>query len=305
MTDSTRAFRLEVEFDGTDFEGWQRQPPRPGEDAAPRTVQVELERAVQKVTGGVGHALACGRTDRGVHARCMVVRLRADTTMSAHDLGRALDAVLPDDIGLLRSADVGPDFHPVRDALWKWYRYTVLPARRQRPLHRRYAWRQALVPTMAGLEQAAEALLGTHDFASFGNTGSPRDTTVRTLWVARWSAEGELLHFDVVGDGFLYKMVRTLVGTQFQAARQPDPGAEIARVLAARDRSLAGPAVPGHGLTLMHVHMAGDPVPAWAPPGVPVRVESELRQSQAPDAAAAATAAKTADGAGPSTGETS
>lgn len=257
-----RVLRLDLAYDGTAFAGWQRQ-------AAARSVQGEVERALERILGGPHAVLGCGRTDAGVHARRFVASVRTHAALPAARIARALDALLPSDVGVRAVRDAAPGFHALRDALWKWYRYRVVVAPRRRPLEERWAWRRRAAPALEALAAAAAPLAGRHDMASFGNTGSPREHTVRTLHHAGWGRRGRQLWFDVVGDGFLYKMVRTLVGTQWQAAREAAPGAAVAAVLAARDRRAAGPAVPAHGLMLMAVGYAGDPPPRL--PSGPVR----------------------------------
>lgn len=249
-----RVLRLELTFDGSGFVGWQRQK-------AGRTVQAAVEDALARVTGLPHSVVGCGRTDAGVHARRYVASTRSASALPAPRLGRALDALLPSDVGLLRLAEAAPGFHALRDAEWKWYRYRLHLARTKRPLVDGRSWRRPSLPALKALSAAAAALEGRHDFASFGNAGSPRAGTVRTLHRVRWSRRGGRLLFDVVGDGFLYKMVRTLVGTQLAAACDPDPGATVAGILAARDRRRAGAAVPARGLMLMDVGYGGDAPP--------------------------------------------
>lgn len=258
-TASPRTLRLDLQFDGSAFEGWQRQ-------AEGRTVQGEVERALATVLGTPHGVVGCGRTDAGVHARQLVASLRTEHAMGVEELERALDAVLPDDVGVLSLREVPASFHAQRDALWKWYRYRILTSRRKRPLVRRRTWRMARVPPLEHLAAAAAALEGRHDFASFANTGSsPGASTERTLFRLRWSRDGDELRLDAVGDGFLYKMVRTVVGTLLQAAVEPDPAAAVRRILARRDRRAAGPAAPATGLTLMAVAVRGEPAPATVP----------------------------------------
>ena len=273
MTDA-RTLRIEIQFDGTDFEGWQRQK-------SGRTVQGELEAALERVLGEPHTVVGCGRTDAGVHARHLVASCRTSHAMPADDLRRALDAVLPDDVGVLRVADASSTFHAQRDAAWKWYRYTILVARRKEPLRRRTTLRLGAVPPLERLAAAASSLVGEHDFRSFANTGSsPGASTVRHVRSLRWSEteteipDGRLLHLDVVGDGFLYKMVRTLVGTMLQAGATRDPAGATAQVLAACDREAAGPAVPAVGLTLMAVAVRGEAPPSWVPETLLPSVES-------------------------------
>ena len=254
----SRVLRLDLTFDGTEFEGWQRQE-------RGRSVQAEVEAALERVLGVPHAVVGCGRTDAGVHARRLVASTRTASALPAARLARALDAVLPRDVGVLAVHDAPPGFHALRDARWKWYRYAVLVAPGRRPLLEARTWRRAGAPDLAALAAAASALVGRHDFASFANSGSPRRGTVRTLFSAAWSRRGRGLFFDVVGDGFLYRMVRTLVGTQWAAAREADPAAAVRAVLAARDRRRAGAAAPARGLTLIDVGYGGDPLPEVPP----------------------------------------
>lgn len=262
-----RIICLELEFDGTDFEGWQRQ-------ATGRTVQGTVEQALARILGSAHSVVGCGRTDAGVHARGMIASFRTCHGMSTGELARALDAVLPPDVGVLAAEDAPAGFHARRDALWKWYRYRLLVSRGKRPLRRHGAWRVPAVPPVEALEAASIPLLGRHDFRSFGNLGSSPGSTVRRLHVLRWSARADLLRLDVVGDGFLYKMVRTLVGTLLEAARGPDPAGAVRRILDARDRRAAGPVAPPNGLCLMAVGLRGRPAPSRVPALLVPRVDS-------------------------------
>ena len=270
-----RTLRLELSFDGARFAGWQRQ-------AGERSVQGEVEQALDRVLGGTHSVLGAGRTDAGVHARRMVASTRTRSALPVARLTTALDALLPRDVGVLRVSEAAPDFHALKHARWKWYRYQLLEAPTRRPLEEARAWRRARLPPIEGLSAAARALVGRHDFAAFASTGSSQKTSVRTILATRWSAVGRRRRFDVVGDGFLYKMVRTLVGTMLEAAGAPDPEAEMRRVLEGRDRRAAGACVPAHGLTLMDVGYGRRPLPSWgsgpqaagrgAPPADPGRV---------------------------------
>ncbi len=253
-----RTLRIDLEFDGTDFEGWQRQ-------TRGRTVQGEVEAALERVLGTPHAVVGCGRTDAGVHAEQLVASTRTSHAMPAEDLLRALDAVLPPDVGVLRLDDAADEFHARRSAWWKWYRYRILVSPRKRPLRRRRVLHVRRLAPFAALQAAAAALVGRHDFRSFANTGSTPGPTVRNLHACTWSAEADEVRLDVVGDGFLYKMVRTLVGTMLQAAREPDPAATIRRILAAKDRGAAGSVAAAGGLSLMAVAMDGESPPQRLP----------------------------------------
>ena len=278
-----RILRLDLSFDGTDFLGWQRQPEG-------RTVQAEVEAALARILGTPHRVVGAGRTDTGAHAAAMVASCATDATMPAQELARALDAVLPPDVGVLAVRDAEPGFHALRDARWKWYRYSVLNTPRRRPLERRRTWHVRTRLDRAVLEDGAAALAGTHDFRAFANQGSPRKTTVRTLYGLRWvGTSGDRLDLDVVGDGFLYRMVRAIVGTLVDWARSPahlaacGPGhgaAEAVRfLLASGDRAAAGPVAPATGLCLRAVGLVGGARAGGLPPFLPPGVESDRRAS--------------------------
>jgi tRNA pseudouridine38-40 synthase len=166
---------------------------------------------------------------------------------------------------VLAVADAPPGFHARRDARWKWYRYTIVLARRKRPLLRRTAWRLPDAPPLEDLAAATAPLAGRHDFRSFANVGSNPGSTVRTVHHIGWHRDGDLLRLDAVGDGFLYKMVRTLVGTALAAAMGSEPAAAVVRVLEARDRRAAGAPAPACGLCLMGVGVRGEVRPDGVP----------------------------------------
>jgi len=243
-------FRLTLEYDGTEFSGWQVQPP----GQARRTVQGTLEDALFRVTGERVRVVGSGRTDAGVHAEGQVAHAQVETDLRAEVLWRALCGVLPDDLAVLSVHDAPASFHANRDAISKRYRYCVWNGEHASPLRRRRsAWiRPAL--ELDPMRRAARDLTGEHDFASFQATGTPARTTVRTLSrIEVWGeSRGEIrLTFD--GSGFLRHMVRNLVGTLFEVGadrRAPDT---MPALLAARDRGQAGPTAPAAGLTLVAV----------------------------------------------------
>lgn len=252
---AAHTLRIDLCWDGTGFLGWQRQ-------AQGRTVQGELEAALARVLGAPHAVVGAGRTDAGVHARRAVASLTTSHAMEAARLGRALEALLPPDIGILRVREAAPGFHALRDARWKWYRYRLLVAPRRRPLAERTAWRVRELPPLAALQAAAGPLCGTHDFASMASAGSPREHTVRTLSLLRWTRRGRHAWLDVVGDGFLYKMVRTMVGTMLAAARTGDPASAAGATLASLDRASAPAPAPAHGLCLQDVGYGTRPPPS-------------------------------------------
>lgn len=241
-------FRLTLEYDGTDFAGWQSQ--RQGE----RTVQDTLAAALAEIAGERVRVLGAGRTDAGVHAEGQVAAASFATRLDAGTLARALNAKLPADLAVVAASLAAEGFDPRREANRKLYRYSLWNGAAPSPLRRRrfHHVREPLdVAAMAG---AAAALVGRHDFASFRATGSRVGSTVRSL--ARASVEGEArgeIRFELEGDGFLRHMVRNLVGTLLEVGTGRRPAGSMPELLGARDRTRAGPTAPACGLTLVRV----------------------------------------------------
>jgi len=241
-----RTVRLVLEYDGTEFSGWQRQRDR-------RTVQEVLEDALGELTGEPVSAVAAGRTDAGVHAAGQVVGFRTRSRIPAEGFLGGTNALLPRDVAVLRAEDAPPSFHARRDATGKHYRYRIVNRRSPAPLSARYATPVRAPLDEAGMAAAARPLLGTHDFSAFRNAGSVEGTGVRTLTRLDITREGEYLSMDVEGDGFLYRMVRNLAGTLIRAGRGRLDADGVRRILESRDRRTAGPAAPARGLCLVEV----------------------------------------------------
>jgi len=245
-----RTIRLTVAYDGTAYAGWQIQP-----NAA--TVQAELEKAIEKITGKRSRATASGRTDAGVHALGQVVAFRTGSAMAPEVLCRALGAELPDDIAVLDAREVPECFHPIRDAARKRYRYVIHDCPVRDVFSRRYAWHYGRPLDAEAMQRAASALLGKHDFTSFAASGSERTSNVRTIFVlsvARGQGgQAAVIAVEIEADGFLYNMARAIVGTLVEVGRGAQEEAWPAQVLSARDRAVAGPTAPPQGLFLVKV----------------------------------------------------
>lgn len=247
-----RAYRLTIAYDGTDYFGWQRQPHHP-------TVQSHVEAAVRSTLGDDAiQVYASSRTDTGVHAIGQSAMLR--TTLwpaEADKLPFALNTRLPLNIVVRDAVEVPLDFHPLRHSTGKRYRYQVYCARKGDPLHARTHWWIRQRVDLGKMRAAAERFVGEHDFFSFQSAGSPRENTVRHVRSLTIEAndhmDGKLYFVDIEANGFLYNMVRNIVGTIVQVGvgrEQPD---WITQVLDAHDRSVAGAAAPPQGLCLMEV----------------------------------------------------
>lgn len=256
-----RNFKLLLSYDGTDFFGWQTQRGR-------RTVQETLETAILQLTGQRVHANASGRTDSGVHAVGQVVNFKAETKLSPAVLVKALNAYLPEDVVVRDAAEVALDFDACRHAVGKWYRYVLHDGRVRDLFLRRYAWHLPFARLdHAAMQEASRCLLGTHDFHSFETEWPNRQSSVRTITHLAVHRNGDLVWVDVAADGFLYNMVRSIVGTLVNVGRGYWAVDQVADILRAEDRRQAGPTAPPHGLFLLRVdYAAAQSESATSPP---------------------------------------
>jgi tRNA pseudouridine38-40 synthase len=245
-----RFLRLTVAYDGAAYHGWQTQADLP-------TVQEAIERAIESVTGETVRVVGSGRTDAGVHALGQAVSFATGSRLSADVLRRALDATTPEDIAVLEAREAPEGFNAIDHALAKRYRYVVQDGRRRDIFARGHAWFVPRRLDERAMQRAAAALVGRHDFKSFEAAGSQRVSSVRTVRDLRIERhEGELadrLHIEVEADGFLYNMVRIIVGTLVQVGAGKQAESWPGEVLAAGDRTLAGPTAPPQGLFLLWV----------------------------------------------------
>jgi tRNA pseudouridine38-40 synthase len=237
--------RAIVAYDGTDYQGFQRQANGP-------TVQEALESAAAQVAQENVSVLAAGRTDAGVHAEGQVIAFDTTWRHSVEELQRALNAALPADVAVREVEQATADFHPRFDARSRSYRYTIYNRPVRSPLTRRtslHVRRQLDVDAMA---EASRMLVGEHDFATFGQPPQG-ENTVRTVHRAEWSFEPGWLYFDIEANGFLYRMVRSLVGTMLVVGSGRMTVESFAQAFSERDRAQAGPTAQPHGLCLMQV----------------------------------------------------
>ncbi len=248
--ETTRYFKLTVAYDGTAYAGWQVQPGQ-------ATIQGCLESAVRRITGETTRVVASGRTDAGVHALGQVVSFRSATRLSSEVLLRALNANTPEDIHVWDVAQAPTGFHAIRDAVGKRYRYVIQDGPHPDIFLRRYAWHIAQPLNVEHMAESLKPLVGRYDFSSFEASGAPRKSSVRTvseLCVRRVPNERvERIVLEVAADGFLYNMVRNIVGSAVIVGRGDRSPAWMAEVLMCRDRRQAGPTAPPHGLTLVCV----------------------------------------------------
>ena len=245
-----RWLKLIVAYDGGAYSGWQIQPDKP-------TVQGTIEATWQRLTQEKIHITAAGRTDAGVHALGQAVGLLTETRLTNEDLHRGLNALLPNDIAICTVENAPEKFHATYDAVGKRYRYQIHNGRAPSVFDRHHAWHYPQQLDAAAMHRAGQGLVGRHDFSSFETAGSERPHSIRTVHeviVVRGSAElTDHVTIDVAGDGFLYNMVRTIVGTLVEVGIGKRDTNWPAEVLAAQDRRRAGQTAPPHGLFLVRV----------------------------------------------------
>jgi tRNA pseudouridine38-40 synthase len=248
-----RFIRLIVAYDGSAYRGWQAQADQP-------TVQEAIERAIESVTGEKLRVVGAGRTDAGVHALGQGVSFATNSQLPADVLRRALDAVTPHDIAVLEARDAPEGFNAIDAALGKRYRYVIQDGRARDVFARNYTWQIPGRLDVEAMSRAARPLIGEHDFASFEAAGSKRASSVRhvrELLVERRTGpmpeSPDRVVIEIEANGFLYNMVRIIVGTLAQVGRGVEAEAWPADVLAARDRTRAGQTAPPQGLFLVRV----------------------------------------------------
>jgi tRNA pseudouridine38-40 synthase len=240
-----RTLKLTLQYDGTEFVGWQRQ-----DQGA--SIQGTIEDALARIDGRAVAVHGAGRTDAGVHAEGQVASARVESVLDDETMARALNANLPETIRVTRVDTVANDFHARFSAVAKTYEYRIWNGPAQPPFLRLYTWHVPQPLAIDILQRGAGALVGTHDFASFQGSGTVVHTTVRTMMAAVWRP-AEPLVFEITGEGFLRHMVRSLVGTLVEAGLRRRPVEDIGRLLTLPDRSGAGRTAPPHGLFLTRV----------------------------------------------------
>ena len=247
-----RHIRLVVEYDGTGLSGWQRQANSP-------TVQQHVEEALAQLLTHEVTITGASRTDAGVHARGQVASFKTDRTIALYGIRRGLNSVLPDQIAIRDASEVGDDFHPRFSATGKHYRYSILTRADRSPRWRDRAWHVPESLDAFAMQAAAKHLIGEHDFSSFRAAGCSAKTTTRRIeTIAITRSDPELMDVDVRGNAFLRGMVRILVGTLVDVGLGKRTGAQVAEILAAKDRTVAGPTAPAHGLELVEVRYSGE-----------------------------------------------
>jgi len=241
-----RRIRLDIAYVGTSYEGWQRQPGR-------RTVQREIEGALEKVLRAPVSLCGSGRTDAGVHARGQVAHFDTASTLATRRIRDGANHFLPHDVRILEARDVPATFDARRSVLSKEYRYRILLSDVAPPHLSPFVLLCRAPLDMDAMKEASRALVGRHDFLRFRATGGSARTTVRRVQRAEWILRGREAVFRIEADGFLYKMVRRIVGSLLEVGRGARTVADFRELVGAGASSRAAPAVNSRGLHLWRV----------------------------------------------------
>jgi tRNA pseudouridine38-40 synthase len=242
-----RTIKLTIEYEGTQYAGWQVQPNG-------LSVQEVMEEALAKLLKEKVRIASSGRTDAGVHALGMVAAFRTEKSIPVRAFSDGLNSLLPPDIAVREAEEAPADFNPRRDAKGKHYRYTILTAARRSPLSRLFAWRVGCDLDVEAMAQAARHFVGERDFAAFRAANCAAKTSVRRIDNLEIRREGDFLIVDVRGSGFLKNMVRIIVGTLVSVGRGGMSPDVIPLLLESRDRTRAGSTAPPQGLCLIEVY---------------------------------------------------
>jgi tRNA pseudouridine38-40 synthase len=244
-----RNIKLIIEYDGTNYCGWQVQENGP-------SIQEEIEKVLYAITSEKIRISGSGRTDAGVHARGQVASFLTASQIPADRLSHAINSMLPRDIVIKDSCEVPQDFHARYSAKGKKYSYLILNSKFPSALLRNYAYHINYCERLdiSILKQAAELFVGTHDFKGFMSSGSSVEDTIRTIYQIDIEQDGDFIRITYKGSGFLYNMVRIITGTLIDAAIGKIQAESIPEIIESRDRSRAGITVPARGLCLEEVY---------------------------------------------------
>ena len=242
-----KRIKLTIAYDGTNYCGWQIQPNG-------ITVEEVLNKALQKLTGEPIQVIGASRTDSGVHALGNVAVFDSETTIPPERIMMALNQRLPEDIVITRSEEVAPDFHPRYCDCTKTYEYHIINTRIPEPTKRLTNYFVSYELNLDHMREAASYLIGEHDFVSFCNVRTDVENTVRTITALDILQNGNEITIRITGNGFLYNMVRIIVGTLIRVGRGFYGPEKVKEILEAKDRKAAGVTAPAHGLMLKEIH---------------------------------------------------
>lgn len=242
-----RNLKIIIEYDGTNYQGWQIQHNAP-------TLQGIIEEKLGILTGEKIHLIGSGRTDAGVHALGQVANFKTQSQLDVGSIQKALNSLLPRDIVIMKIEETNDGFHARKDSKSKVYEYRILNQNLRSVFLHAYAWHIPQKLNLSEMKKATQILIGEHDFSAFRTVGSSTRTSVRKVIQAQWRKPLEgLIYFEIEANGFLKQMVRSIVGTLVEVGRGKIHPEEFREILESKDRRKAGPTAPAHGLFLKEV----------------------------------------------------
>jgi tRNA pseudouridine38-40 synthase len=247
---SCRNLKVEIEYDGTNYCGWQIQGKANG---SRKSIQEVLEKKLRKILQEETHTIVAGRTDAGVHALAQVANFKTRSKISCLRLLGALSALLPGDISISKVEEAKDDFNARFNAKSKIYRYTILNRIYPSALLRNKVYFCSYPLNLSLMRSEARALLGKHDFKSFQASDYRERNPVKTIKSLKISKKGDLIHIDIEADSFLYNMVRNIAGTLIEIGRGRFGKGSMSKILLAKNRKFAGKTLPACGLCLLKV----------------------------------------------------
>jgi tRNA pseudouridine38-40 synthase len=248
-----RNIKLVLEYDGTNYHGWQSQA-----GCGSPTIQETLEQAISTFTHEDAKTFSSGRTDAGVHALGHVANFRTRSTIPSTAWAPALNHVLPSDIRVVSSEEAAEDFHARFSAFGKIYKYRILNRQEPTALYRNYAWHVNLRLNLKNMKLAATALVGKHDFSAFRGSGCGAKSPVRTIKSVTIKKTGDFVEIEVEADAFLQYMMRNIAGTLVEAGLGRFSAEDVERILSSCDRTKAGRTAPPHGLYLVKIFYSSE-----------------------------------------------
>jgi pseudouridylate synthase I len=242
-----RNIKLTIRYDGTAYCGWQSQKNGP-------SLQDAIEAAIKKLTGRKASVIASGRTDSGVHALAQVMNFRTSSKIPLESIEKALNTILPDDIRIYGSEEVSLAFNAQKSAKSKLYRYTIYNCNVMDPLLRHFAAKCYFKIDLRLMRKGAQYLVGRHDYTSFQTKDGVEKNAVRTVKYITIEKKGDLIYIDIEANGFLYNMVRNIVGTLIDVGRGKIAPGHVQEILAKKDKRACGPTAAAQGLCLIKVN---------------------------------------------------
>lgn len=242
-----RNIKLTLEYDGTNYLGWQKQK-------VGITIQGTLEEAIKVLTKEEVEVTGSSRTDAGVHAKGFVANFKTNSKIPSEKFREAINHKLPEDIVILKSEEVEEEFHARYNAMGKTYSYSILNRDVPSAMDRNYLYHVKRRLDVESMKEACQYFIGTHDFSAFKTSGSSVRTTIRTIKELYIEDNDDIIKIYVTGDGFLYNMVRIIVGTLIMVGSNKIKPLEIKNIIASKEREKAGICVPASGLVLEKVY---------------------------------------------------